>query len=78
MAAASDRFTNADSAADDICLLAFTSGTTGQPKACVHFHRDVLAMADVVARHLLHTAPTDVYAGSAPSPNVKPSGGLPA
>jgi 2-aminobenzoate-CoA ligase len=66
MAAASDRFVNADTAADDVCLLAFTSGTTGQPKACVHFHRDVLAMADIVGRHLLHTAPGDVYAGSPP------------
>ena len=66
MAAASDRFTNADTASDDVCLLAFTSGTTGQPKACMHFHRDVLAMADVVARHLLHTEPADIYAGSPP------------
>jgi 2-aminobenzoate-CoA ligase len=66
MAAASDRFANADTAADDVCLLAFTSGTTGQPKACMHFHRDVLAMADVVARHLLKTQPDDVYAGSPP------------
>ena len=66
MAAAPDRFTNADTADDDVCLLAFTSGTTGQPKACMHFHRDVLAMADVVARHLLHTGPADVYAGSPP------------
>jgi 2-aminobenzoate-CoA ligase len=64
--AAPDRFENAPTAADDVCLLAFTSGTTGQPKACVHFHRDVLAMADVVARHLLKTAPGDVYAGSPP------------
>jgi 2-aminobenzoate-CoA ligase len=66
MAAASDRFPNADTASDDVCLLAFTSGTTGQPKACAHFHRDVLAMADVVARHLLKTEPGDVYAGSPP------------
>ena len=66
MAKASDRFANADTASDDVCLLAFTSGTTGQPKACVHFHRDVLAMADVVARHLLKTSPNDVYAGSPP------------
>ncbi len=66
MAKSSDRFDNADTAADDVCLLAFTSGTTGQPKACMHFHRDVLAMADVVARHLLHTGPEDVYAGSPP------------
>jgi len=66
MATASDRFVNVDTAAEDVCLLAFTSGTTGQPKACVHFHRDVLAMADVVGRHLLHTSPGDVYAGSPP------------
>ncbi len=66
MAAASDRYANADTAADDVCLLAFTSGTTGQPKACMHFHRDVLAMADVVGRHLLRTSPADVYAGSPP------------
>jgi 2-aminobenzoate-CoA ligase len=66
MAKAADRFVNVDAAADDVCLLAFTSGTTGQPKACMHFHRDVLAMADVVGRHLLHTAPDDIYAGSPP------------
>jgi 2-aminobenzoate-CoA ligase len=66
MAKASDRFVNADTASDDVCLLAFTSGTTGQPKACMHFHRDVLAMADVVGRHLLKTSPDDVYAGSPP------------
>ena len=66
MAKASDRFVNADTASDDVCLLAFTSGTTGQPKACVHFHRDVLAMAGVVARHLLKTSPDDVHAGSPP------------
>ena len=66
MAAASDRYANVDTASDDICLLAFTSGTTGQPKACAHFHRDVLAMADVVARHLLKTKPGDVYTGSPP------------
>ena len=66
MAAASERYANAETASDDVCLLAFTSGTTGQPKACAHFHRDVLAMADVVARHLLQTRPDDVYVGSPP------------
>jgi 2-aminobenzoate-CoA ligase len=59
-------FANVDTASDDVCLLAFTSGTTGNPKATMHFHRDVLAMADVVGRHLLETSPDDVYAGSPP------------
>jgi 2-aminobenzoate-CoA ligase len=66
MERASDEYTNANTAADDVCLLAFTSGTTGQPKACVHFHRDVLAMADVVGRHLLQSKPGDIYSGSPP------------
>jgi 2-aminobenzoate-CoA ligase len=66
MEQASDEYINANTAADDVCLLAFTSGTTGQPKACMHFHRDVLAMADVVGRHLLQTKPGDIYAGSPP------------
>jgi 2-aminobenzoate-CoA ligase len=53
-------------AQDDPCLLAFTSGTTGQPKATVHFHRDVLAMADTFARHLLKPRADDVFAGTPP------------
>ena len=59
-------FQPVDTAADDVALLAFTSGTTGMPKATMHFHRDVLVMADVVGRHLLKSAPTDVYVGSPP------------
>src|ERR1700678_2383467 len=59
-------FANVDTARDDVCLLAFTSGTTGKPKATMHFHRDVLAMADVVGRNLLETTPADVYTGSPP------------
>ena len=59
-------FPNVDTSCDDVCLLAFTSGTTGEPKATMHFHRDVLAMADVVGRHLLETAPDDIYVGSPP------------
>jgi 2-aminobenzoate-CoA ligase len=66
MARQSSTFSNCDTASDDVCLLAFTSGTTGRPKATMHFHRDVLAMADVVARHLLRTSPDDVYVGSPP------------
>lgn len=51
---------------DDPCLLAFTSGTTGKPKATVHFHRDVLAMADTFARYLLAPDPSDRFAGTPP------------
>ncbi len=66
MTDAAEAFSNADTAAEDVCLLAFTSGTTGQPKACMHFHRDVLAMADVFARCVLRTRPDDIYIGSPP------------
>ena len=53
-------------AQDDPCLLAFTSGTTGLPKATVHFHRDVLAMADTFGAHLLAPRPDDVFTGTPP------------
>ncbi|HKF78532.1 MAG TPA: AMP-binding protein [Candidatus Dormibacteraeota bacterium] len=52
--------------ADDVCLLAFTSGTTGRPKATMHFHRDVLAIADTFSRHVLRPRPEDLFAGSPP------------
>lgn len=66
MALASPHFEAVPTSRDDVCLLAFTSGTTGEPKATMHFHRDVLAMADVVGRHLLETQPHDIYVGSPP------------
>jgi 2-aminobenzoate-CoA ligase len=56
----------ADTGRDDPCILAFTSGTTGVPKGCVHFHRDVLSPCDTFARHLIGPGPGDVFLTSAP------------
>ena len=55
-----------DTSADDVALIAFTSGTTGRPKGCMHFHRDVLAIADTFSQHVLRPVPDDVFAGSPP------------
>ncbi|QGZ63226.1 AMP-binding protein [Paraburkholderia acidisoli] len=59
-------FTACDTAADDVCLIAFTSGTTGTPKGCMHFHRDVIAMCDLFPRHVLKPTPADVFCGTPP------------
>jgi 2-aminobenzoate-CoA ligase len=56
----------ADTGRDDPCIIAFTSGTTGVPKGCVQFHRDVLAPCDTFARHLVDPKPGDVFLTSAP------------
>jgi 2-aminobenzoate-CoA ligase len=55
-----------DTARDDPCIIAFTSGTTGVPKGCVQFHRDVLAPCDTFAKHLVKPKPGDVFLTSAP------------
>lgn len=63
-------------ASDDVAMLAFTSGTTGLPKATMHFHRDIMAMADSFARHILKPIPEDVFCGSPPLAFTFGLGGL--
>jgi 2-aminobenzoate-CoA ligase len=63
-------------AADDVCMIAFTSGTTGKPKGCLHFHRDVLVIADTFSAHVLKPRADDVFAGSPPLSFTFGLGGL--
>ncbi|MGB6535955.1 MAG: AMP-binding protein [Xanthobacteraceae bacterium] len=61
---------------DDTALLGFTSGTTGEPKATMHFHRDLLVIADGYARDVLRVTPQDVFVGSPPLAFTFGLGGL--
>jgi 2-aminobenzoate-CoA ligase len=61
---------------DDVALLGFTSGTTGEPKATMHFHRDLLMIADGYAREVLKVTPDDVFVGSPPLAFTFGLGGL--
>ncbi|MGN6666090.1 MAG: AMP-binding protein, partial [Trinickia sp.] len=69
-------FTACDTAADDVCLIAFTSGTTGAPKGCMQFHRDVLAMCDLFPRHTLKPTSADIFCGTPPLAFTFGLGGL--
>ena len=75
-AAKSGNFTNVETAGDDVAILGPTSGTTGDPKVTMHFHRDILAIADTFGRHILQPTPDDVFAGSPPIAFTFGLGGL--
>ncbi len=70
------KFDAVKTASDDVALLAFTSGTTGVPKACMHFHRDILAMADSFAKYTLKPEADDVFCGPPPLAFTFGLGGL--
>ena len=76
MASKAPTFENARTAADDVALIAFTSGTTGEGKGTMHFHRDVLAICDTFAAQVLCASPDDVFIGSPPFAFTFGLGGL--
>src|ERR1700694_2525237 len=66
-----ENFAACDTASDDVCLIGFTSGTTGEPKGTMHFHRDMLATCDSYGRHVLRAQASDRFIRS-PPPRVPP------
>ncbi len=70
------RFEAVKTGRDDVALLGFTSGTTGEPKATMHFHRDLMIIADGYAKEVLQVVPEDVFVGSPPLAFTFGLGGL--
>jgi 2-aminobenzoate-CoA ligase len=71
-----ESFAACDTAGDDVCLIGFTSGTTGEPKGTMHFHRDMLATCDSYGRHVLQAEVSDRFLGSPPIAFTFGLGGL--
>ena len=71
-----EQFEACDTASDDVCLIAFTSGTTGVPKGTMHFHRDMLAICDTFGKYVLRADRDDRFIGSPPIAFTFGLGGL--
>ena len=69
-------FTNVQTAADDVAIIAYTSGTTGNAKGTVHFHRDILAICDCWSKYVLRPEANDLFCGSPPIAFTYGLGGL--
>lgn len=70
------KFEAVDTAQDDVALIGFTSGSTGEPKGTMHFHRDLLIIADGYAKEVLNVTPDDIFIGSPPLAFTFGLGGL--
>lgn len=70
------KFDAVETASDDVALIGFTSGSTGEPKGTMHFHRDLMIIADGYAREVLSVEPSDVFVGSPPLAFTFGLGGL--
>jgi 2-aminobenzoate-CoA ligase len=69
-------FENVDTAADDVAIIAFTSGTTGTPKAAMHYHRDLIATCETYGKRVLQPKRDDLFCGSPPLAFTYGLGGL--
>jgi 2-aminobenzoate-CoA ligase len=76
MNGADDSFAAVETASDDVALIAFTSGTTGKAKGCMHFHRDVMSMCKTFSEQVLKPRPDDIFIGSPPLAFTFGLGGL--